>query len=56
MAIKKDKEKMDSKALVLKPESTITASPTISSIALTNRFSAFGPRSLMWYFCHQKYQ
>jgi hypothetical protein len=46
---KKDKEKMDSKALILKPESTIAASPAISSIALTNRFSALNPGSPVSY-------
>jgi hypothetical protein len=33
--------KIDSKSLVLKPESAIATSPAMSSDALTNRFSAF---------------
>jgi hypothetical protein len=49
IASKKDKEKMDSKALVLKPESTIVASLVIYSIALINRLSAFGPGDIYIY-------
>ena len=49
MASKKGKEKMDSKTFVLKHESTIAASPAISFIAHTNRFSAFNPGSLVSY-------
>jgi hypothetical protein len=41
MASKKDKEKTDSKALVLKPESAVATSSPISSIELANRFSPF---------------
>jgi hypothetical protein len=40
---------MESKTLVLKLESTIATFPVISSIALTNRFSAFSPGSLVSY-------
>jgi hypothetical protein len=43
MASKKDKEKIDSKALVLKPESAIASSSPISSVKLANRFSPFSP-------------
>jgi hypothetical protein len=52
MASKKDKGKgnIDSKALVLKPESTppITSSP-ISAVDLVNRFSPFNPDLLVSY-------
>jgi hypothetical protein len=41
MTSKKDKEKIDSKALVLKPESAVATSSPISSIQLANRFSPF---------------
>jgi hypothetical protein len=41
MASKKDKEKIDSKALVLKPESAVANSSPISSIKLVNRISSF---------------
>jgi hypothetical protein len=41
MASKKDKEKTDSKALVLKSESAVATSSPISSIELANRFSPF---------------
>jgi hypothetical protein len=43
MASKKDKEKIESKALVLKPESAIASSSLISSVELANRFSPFNP-------------
>ena len=43
MASKKDKGKIDSKALVLKPESTIATSFLISSVDLANGFSPFSP-------------
>jgi hypothetical protein len=43
MANKKDKGKIDSKALVAKPESTVANSSSISSVALTNRFSPVSP-------------
>ena len=36
---------MDSKALVLKPESTTIVSPAISPIVLTNWFLTFNPGS-----------
>jgi hypothetical protein len=49
MASKKDKEKIDSKSLVLKLESAIATSPTVSSVALTNRFLAFSPGSPISY-------
>jgi hypothetical protein len=49
MASKKDKEKIDSKSLVLKLESVIATSPTMSFVALTNKFSAFSPRSPISY-------
>jgi hypothetical protein len=49
MASKKDKGKIDSLALVLKPESTIATSSTISSVALTNRFTPFSPESPISY-------
>jgi hypothetical protein len=41
MESKKDKEKTDSKALILKPESVVATSSPISSIELANRFSHF---------------
>jgi hypothetical protein len=41
VASKKDKEKIDSKVLVLKPESDVATSSPISSIELANRFSPF---------------
>jgi hypothetical protein len=45
MASKNDKGKgkIDSKALVLKPESTLATSSPISSVDLANRFSPFSP-------------
>ena len=43
MASKKDKEKIDSKALVLKTESNVATSSLISLVALANRFSIFSP-------------
>jgi hypothetical protein len=48
-ASKKDKENIDSKSLVLKLESAITTSFTVSFVALTNRFSAFSPGSPISY-------
>jgi hypothetical protein len=49
MASKKDKEKIDSNSLVLKPKSVIATSPTVSFMALTNKFLAFNPRSPISY-------
>jgi hypothetical protein len=43
MASKKDKEKMDFRALVLKPESNVATSSPTSLVALANRFSRFSP-------------
>jgi hypothetical protein len=43
MTSKKDKGKIDSKALVLKPESNVATSSPTSSVALANRFSPFSP-------------
>ena len=48
MASKKDKEKIDSKALALKPKSNITTS-LFSLVTLTNRFSTFSPTSPISY-------
>jgi hypothetical protein len=49
MASKKYKGKIDSMALVLKPESIVATSSLISSVALTNRFSPFRPESPISY-------
>ena len=43
MATEKDKGKTDSKALVVKPESSVPNSSLISYVDLANRFSSFSP-------------
>jgi hypothetical protein len=50
MASKKDKEKIDSKALVLKSEPVVATSSPISSIDLANRFSPFNSDLPVSYF------
>jgi hypothetical protein len=49
MTSKKDKGKIDSKALVLKSESTVATSSLISSVDLANRFSPFSLELLVSY-------
>jgi hypothetical protein len=49
MASKKDKEKIDSKSLVLKPKFAIATFPPMFLVALTNQFSAFSPGSPIFY-------
>ena len=49
MATKKDKGKTESKALVVKPESSVPNSSLISSVDLVNRFSPFSPELLVSY-------
>ena len=49
IASKKDKGKIDSKALVLKPKLNVVTSSSTSSVALANRFSPFSPELLIFY-------